>query len=384
MDLSIGTLAEKVYRFVGILIIPFIVFTLTSCGNIPEDTTANSTLNTDTISDTTTNTIPDTTSDITIETVPEITVSGYAILGPVAGATVSIYLLHEDGTRGELFATTSTGDNGEFSYTGKISGPIAVVVTGGAYTDEATGEVVNLREGDELVTLLSEGTSVQNVGVTALTTIASARASENASIGLATAIDAANKEVAVVFGLEGVDIVKVRPADLTDDTVDNKDSHAATYGLVNAAFTQLAKDNGLKPQELLDLLKNISDDYSDGGFDGKDHGRALMNIFIDAEVTPDQALADIGTAADNFLDNDTGLDKRNRSGIKKDEKKIVPGNRPKEPKSDYKDHDSSTNADSETSSDTDTDTDTETDTDTDTSTDTTTSTDTDTATSDVS
>ncbi|MDH5541618.1 MAG: hypothetical protein OEY64_01505 [Nitrospinota bacterium] len=351
MKFSAGSFIHRSFSLIAVLAIPFLVITLSSCGSAVEKPASDTIPATE---ETSGNTNPDTNSSTDTATTEEKTVSGYAILGPVFSATVDIYGLNDDGTRGDLIATTTTGSDGEFSYTGKIKGAIAIVVTGGSYTDEATGETVTLRDGDELVTLLAEGSDVQNVGVTALTTIASARASKNASHGLSTAIDAANKEVAVFFGLDGVDIVKVRPDDLTDDTEDDKDTHNATYGLVNAAFTQLAKDKGLTPQEVLDLLKMVSADYSDGGFDGKDHGKDLKDMFVNLNITPDQALADIGTAADNFLANDNGDTKRNHSGIKKDEKKIVPGKRPKEPETD----DNSTSTDTASGTDTTTSTDT--------------------------
>jgi len=233
------------------------------------------------------------------ETGTSFTISGTAIKGPLYNATVVVCQLNSDGSRGEVLATASTASDGSFTASGNISGSVAVVVTGGSYIDEATGQTVQNDEAEELVTFLAEGADEENIGVTALTTIAAARASENAAIGLAIAIAAANQEVADLFGLSGVDIVKTRVDDLTDLNEDvDADSAETQYGLIIAAISQVAKDNGLTPDQVMDLIANMADDFSDGEFDGLSGGEALE---LAMTITPEDAINGLEIAMDNFL-----------------------------------------------------------------------------------
>jgi len=80
----------------------------------------------------------------------ESTISGTATKGPLGNATVVVYQLNSDGSRGEVLATASTASDGSFTASGNISGPVAVVVTGGSYIDEATGQTVENDEVEEL------------------------------------------------------------------------------------------------------------------------------------------------------------------------------------------------------------------------------------------
>jgi len=240
-------------------------------------------------------------SETTDETT-ESTICGTGTKGPLGNATVVVYQLNSDGSRGEVLATASTASDGSFTASGNISGPVAVVVTGGSYIDEATGQTVQNDEAEELVTLLAEGADEENIGVTALTTIAAARASENAAIGLAQAIAAANQEVADLFGLSGIDIARTRVDDLTDPNEDvDADSAETQYGLIIAAISQVAKDNGLTPDQVMDLIANMADDFSDGELDGLSAGEALE---LAISITPEDAINGLEVAMDNFLTGD--------------------------------------------------------------------------------
>jgi hypothetical protein len=236
------------------------------------------------------------------------------VMGAVVDATVSVYVLNDDGTRGDDPITSTTTDaDGKYQFDEVITGPVVIVVTGGSYTDEATGVTVEIPDDYELMTLLFEAEGRTNVGVTALTTIASARASANASKGLATAIEAANRNVAIMFGLDGVDIVTVTPDDLTDPDEDvDVNSDETGHGVMLAAFTQAGKDIGVTAADLLLLLQDFADDYSDGIIDGKGRdGKGLKNAL---EHTPKQALNGLATAVNNFLDGD-----KNNSGIRSED-----------------------------------------------------------------
>ncbi len=170
--------------------------------------------------------------------------AGVATKGPIDAGTITVYSLNSDGSRGSVLATATTGTDGAFSVDiGSYTGAVAVVVSGGSYVDEATGETVVLEAGEELETLLAEAAEGTSVGVTALTTIAAARAAQDAAGGLETAIANANKDVADAFGLNGVDIASVIPSDLSGDASGDEEA-AQQYGAVQAGLCQVAETHG--------------------------------------------------------------------------------------------------------------------------------------------
>ncbi len=236
------------------------------------------------------------------------TLSGTASKGPIASATVSVYVLNDDGTRGSFLGSVTTDADGNYTLNVSYTGPVAVVVTGGSYTDEATGATVTLETGDELVTFLDSAENGESVAITALTTIAAEQAAANAASGIETAINAANKAVADAFGLTGVDLSSIIPADPTNTVSAGASVASQAYGIVMAALTQLASDAGVSASDVLDLIKDLADDYSDGVLDGKNAaGDALT--FATA-ITPSDAMTGLNTAITNFLDgsrNKTGL-----------------------------------------------------------------------------
>jgi hypothetical protein len=236
---------------------------------------------------------------------------GSADMGPIENGTVSAYALNSDGSRGLKIAETATNSNGDFEFNKdnvNLSGPVELVVTGGSYEDEATGAVVSLGAGDEIRLFLKDGASSTSIAISALTTIAAARASENAAGGLETAIENANTDVAAFFGIPNVDFSTApsfNPANasLFFNALENQTIH----GVISAAFTQVVKDQGLQPGEALKLLKNISADFSDGMIDGLDNGAGLP---LAMALTPEQALLGMQTASQNFL-----ASPRNKSGL---------------------------------------------------------------------
>jgi len=249
-------------------------------------------------------------------------VSGRVIMGPVEGAEVEVYELNDDGTEGNLIGSDTTDADGNYSVDDDGEGARKVVSKGGTYTDEATGETVTIPSGNELVTLIAAGTGKTNIGVTALTTIAAARANSNAAAGLANAIANANKDVAAEFGIDGVDISDSDPDDFTDDIDDeDPDSDKTKHGLALAAVTQMAKDAGLSADDVPALVQAMADDYSDGAFDGKKGASPLTTALA---VTPEMALNGLETASNNFLDNSS----RNRSSIKRGDIAVTRGGSP--------------------------------------------------------
>ena len=143
--------------------------------------------------------------------------TGTASKGPIANAEVTVYELNSDGTRGDQLGATVTGSDGSYTVSvDSAAGAVEVVVSGGSYEDEATGETVQLGEQEQLRSMVSEVNQGDEIAVTALTEIAAEHANENAEAGLNTAIENAKNQVASQFGLgPNFDICEVQADGLT-------------------------------------------------------------------------------------------------------------------------------------------------------------------------
>ena len=76
------------------------------------------------------------------------TVSGTAVKGPVAGATVTAYAINS-GTIGAKIVSASTDAQGNFSLSmGPYTGPVMLQMSGGTYSDEASGNGMTMMSGD--------------------------------------------------------------------------------------------------------------------------------------------------------------------------------------------------------------------------------------------
>jgi hypothetical protein len=232
------------------------------------------------------------------------TVSGSAVKGTVVNANVYIYKYDADGNRGDIIASTTTDQNGNFSANVNYSGAVEIAVTGGKYTDEASGVEVSLNEKELRNVSIINGD--KKVGITALTTIAAKYVDENASKGLETAIKNANNKVADVFGLTGIDLGSVIPTDLSKTRSATATWPEVKYGGIQAGLSQLVESNQLSPEELLELINAIADDFRDGVIDGKNGAEALQ---FSSRITPEEAASGLETAINSFLNSED-----NRSG----------------------------------------------------------------------
>ena len=158
---------------------------------------------------------------------PATTISGSAVKGPVSGATV----MAKD-VNGNVLGTTTTGAGGTYSLSVNYSGDVVIEVSGGSYTDEATGASTPLSS--PLKVVLAAGGGTVTGMVTPLTTMAF----NSATIGSAKPSSANFKQVASAlatqFKLAGVDLATTLPA-VTGTTND--------YGKVLAALSKYLQQN---------------------------------------------------------------------------------------------------------------------------------------------
>ena len=150
-----------------------------------------------------------------------VTISGRAVLNSISNAQVSTYHIQPKGYRDNLITTSSTNENGEYLlvFAAEFNKPFEVVVTGGSYVDEATGQPVAISSIQELRAFVPGGVSDGDaVTVSALTHVATLQAEVLMGNGndISSSIRQANENIADKFQLGGVDILKTDPANLTD------------------------------------------------------------------------------------------------------------------------------------------------------------------------
>jgi hypothetical protein len=215
-------------------------------------------------------------SDVVTSSASQGTIGGNAVKGPVSGATVSAYGL-SDGAAGPALASATTNARGAFTLSvGDYSGPVMLRVTGGTYTDEATGSNMSMAATDAMTAVLADmttGSAVTGVQMTPLTSMAQAMA-DHMSGGMTTAnIAAANAAVGAYFMVD--DIVHTPPM----NPVVAGSGTAATqammnYGMALAGMSQYAKNVRMPVSS--SLVTYMMADASDGTMDGSAGGSQIM------------------------------------------------------------------------------------------------------------
>lgn len=174
--------------------------------------------------------------DSTPATPTETTITGSAVKGPVNGATVTAK--KADGTA----CGTATTTNGTYTLKTTCTGDLVIEVTGGTYTDEATGASTKL-ETPLKVVIAANGGSVTGVA-TPLTTMAFSTAFSSPNSATKAAFDTQAAKIATQFGLSGVNLATTEP---------NVTGTANEYGKALKAVSQYLKDN---PTQTLATITN--------------------------------------------------------------------------------------------------------------------------------
>lgn len=156
-----------------------------------------------------------------------VTISGDAVKGPVDGGTVTI----KRADTGAVLATTTTKAG---AYTAQVAytGDVIIEVTGGSYTDEATGATTTLST--PLKSVITANGNAVTGHVTPLTTMAfTSSFPTNTAVTAASFKQAADK-LATQFQLTGVDLTTTKPV---------VTGTANAYGNALKAVSQYLKDN---------------------------------------------------------------------------------------------------------------------------------------------
>ncbi|MCL0106016.1 hypothetical protein M1N60_01845 [Thermodesulfovibrionales bacterium] len=210
---------------------------------------------------------------------PSTVISGGAFLGPIKGGTVKVFAF-ADGSKGDqLGSTATTGADGMYPAIniGTWTGPVLVKVTGGTYTDRATGEE---RTNEVIRAVLSGVSGTVDVYITPLTEIAYQLATDDA---LVLTIDQANS---LAGSMAGVNIINTRPADLSDPDKSAKATvDQITYGLMLATISQMIVVPDDDIENVSDAITAIKKDLADHQLDttGLDLETALTDFLADQD-----------------------------------------------------------------------------------------------------
>jgi hypothetical protein len=209
-------------------------------------------------------------------------ISGRVVDGFIAGATVTAYQVHADGTRGDQIGTPVTTDPfGNYTLNlGTYTGPVYLTSRGGTYTDAATGNTIDLTNSSLILSAIVPNASGNvTAEINPLTTMAADVALTSAGQGtaVATAATGANALISNYFGLSS-NILITALLDLTKaNCMSGASQQSADESAILAGISQLAKNYGVSPPDLVAAL--IKDVTSDGLFDGLLASGATISVF---------------------------------------------------------------------------------------------------------
>ena len=202
-------------------------------------------------------------------------VSGTVFNGPMTQATVTAYAI-DNGVAGARIASVATDGQGNFTMPlGSYSGAVMLQMSGGTYTDEATGTTMIMGASDLMSAVMPtvpSGTAVSGVWLTAMTAMAQARAGGMAGGMTDANIVAANTAVGNYFSVG--DILMTRPMDPTvagSGTQAGQD--ARNYGMTLAAMSQYAKNLDMRVSSA--MVTAMMNDAADGVMDGRRGGSPI-------------------------------------------------------------------------------------------------------------
>jgi hypothetical protein len=196
-------------------------------------------------------------------------VSGYVTKGPVGSANVAAYAITGGQMGGQVGTTTTDASGGFRMAIGNYSGPVMLQVTGGSYTDEATGVAMQMATGDVMTAIMPSVAAAANstgIQVTPVTAMAQTMAQHMAGGMTDANIAAANLAMGNYFSVG--DILHVQPMNpLAAGSGTSASQDARNYGMTLAAMSQYAHTLGLGSSSA--MVTAMMNDAVDGVFDGK-------------------------------------------------------------------------------------------------------------------
>lgn len=197
-----------------------------------------------------------------------VTISGTAVKGPVGGGMLTAYAM-SNGTRGAQLGSASTDPQGNFSMMiGAYSGPVMLSMSGGTYSDEATGSLMTMAPNDVITAVIpsiSSGATVTGIQMTPLTSMAQAMAGNMPGGMTAANISAANTAMGNYFMVN--DILHTPPM---NPNVPGSGAGASqdtrNYGMAIATMMENARMLGMTSSS--GMVTAMMNDASDGVMNG--------------------------------------------------------------------------------------------------------------------
>ncbi len=251
--------------------------------------------------------------DATTPSAQGTTMSGNVVKGPVSGATVKAFAV-TGGTMGSQVSSATTDVNGAFTMSmGDYSGPIMLQMSGGTYTDEATGAPMTMGPNDMMTAVLptvAAGSAVTGVAVTPLTAMAQAMAQHMAG-GLTDAnIASANAAVGNYFMVG--DILHTQPINpLVVGSGTGASQAMMNYGMTLAAMSQYAKTVGMPSSS--GIVTAMMNDAADGMMDGRSGATQVSmggGMMGGGMMQSDAGRTGLATAMTDFMNSSL-----NKSGV---------------------------------------------------------------------
>jgi hypothetical protein len=203
-------------------------------------------------------------------------ITGTGVKGPVSGATVKAYSIN-NGLMGAQIGIGTTDAEGNFTLSiGSYSGPVMLQMSGGTYTDEATGNSITMQPGDVMTSIMPQaiaGAVMGGVQITPLTSMAQVRA-QAMSGGMTPAnIAAANTAMGNYFSVN--DILYTHPMNpLAPGSGSGATQDMRNYGIMLAAMSQYANSIGMPFSS--GIVTTMMNDAADGFMDGRMGGNQIM------------------------------------------------------------------------------------------------------------
>jgi hypothetical protein len=195
-------------------------------------------------------------------------IAGTAAKGPVSGATVTAFAIG-NGMMGAQIGTGTTDMQGNFTVSiGAYSGPVMLRMSGGTYTDEATGASMTMQSGDIMTSIMPQaiaGAVMSGVQITPLTSMAQMRAQSMSGGMTAVNITAANTAMGNYFSVS--DILYTHPMNpLTPGSGTGATQDMRNYGIMLAAMSQYANTIGMPVSS--GIVTAMMNDAADGVMNG--------------------------------------------------------------------------------------------------------------------
>lgn len=184
---------------------------------------------------------------------PSAILDGTVTDAVITNGTLRVFKF-DDGKQGDLLAETVTDGNGDFEIANFTSQdrPVVIEVSGGRYTEEASGVSVNLLDGQVLrAYMFYEQGSAITLQVTPFTHMASCLADYKVRAGV-NVNNAITGATSAFSGLAGVDILGTKPLDITNPNNANFEvTDSLSYGALLAAISsftaEVSEANGVTP-----------------------------------------------------------------------------------------------------------------------------------------